>query len=39
MSAIKGNQTEHLVLYFVHTSYAKSYKLFTSYYVIYCTVL
>ena len=39
MSAIKGTQTEHLVLYFVHISYAKSYKLFTSYYVIYCTVL
>ena len=39
MSAIKGTQTEYLVLYFVHRSYAKGYKLFTSYYVIYCTVL
>ena len=38
-SAIKGTQTEYLVLYFVHISYAKGYKLFTSYYVLYSTVL
>ena len=38
-SVIKGTQTKYLVLYFVHINYAKSYKLFTSYYVIYCTVL
>ena len=38
-SVIKGTQTEYLVLYFVHICYARGYKLFTSYYVIYCTVL
>ena len=38
-STIIGIQTEYLVLYIVHISYAKGYKLFTSYYVIYCTVL
>ena len=38
-SATKGTQTEYHVLYFVHISYAKSYKICTSYYVIYCIVL
>ena len=36
---IKGTQTNFLVLYFIYISYAKAYKLFISYYVIYCTVL
>ena len=38
-SMIKGTQTEYIVLYFVHIGYAKGCKFYTSYYVIYCTVL
>ena len=36
-NATEGSQTEYLVFYFVHISYGKGYKLFTNYYMIYCT--